>query len=200
MSRITESARGEACTLNFPLVCNWDWETTVWAHSNWHDGGKAKGKKLARVDHLGCYACYACHKVLDGQDRLPAHLSRDFVMTRFATAMAACEVMLRRKGLWPSDEFLAAKPVTAHKPIQKKVTPLAARVSTKKVTPHEERSREPVGAGRGFPKVRNAVFNNAIVAAKPSKEKPTTQSANRWPKGRKLVSASKLQSRPFGSR
>lgn len=198
MSRITESARGEACTLNFPLVCNWDWDTTVWAHSNWHDGGKAKGKKLARADHLGCYACYACHMVLDGQARLPAHLSREFAMTRFAVAMAACEVILKRKGLWPTEEFLASKPVTAHRPITKKVTPLAARTVEKKVTSYEERSREPVGGGRGLSKGK--AVRAAIVPAKLSKEKPTIKSEARWPKGRKLVSASRLQSRPFGSR
>ncbi|KVN83470.1 nuclease domain-containing protein [Burkholderia ubonensis] len=198
MSRITESARGEACTLNLPGICNWNWETTVWAHSNWLNGGKAKGKKLARADHIGCYACYACHMVLDGQARRPDGMSLAFVMTRFAAAMAASEAILRRKSLWPTDEFLASKPVTAHKPIAKKVTPLAARAIEKKVTPHEARSREPVGAGRGFAK-GNAV-RAGIVTKSVDKEKRSTASPSRWPKGRKLQSVSRLQSRPFAAR
>lgn len=199
MSRITESARGEACTLNFPGVCNGDWETTVWAHSNWIAGGKAKGKKLARVDHLGCYACYACHMVLDGQAKRPAHLSRDFVMAQFEAAMRECEAKLRKKGLWPSDEFLAAKPVTAHKSIQKQITPFAERAIVKKVTPLEQKSREPVGAGRGS-QIKGNALRSSIVPATHGKEKSRLASANRWPKGRKLMSGSRLQARPFGGR
>jgi hypothetical protein len=183
--------------LRLPGVCNGNWETTVWAHSNSHEGGKAKGKKLARVDHIGAYACYACHMVLDGQAKLPAGMTREFVMTRFAAAMKASEVILKRKGLWPTAEFLAAKPVAAAKPIRKKVTPVAARAIEKKVTPHEERSPKPVDAGRGFAKAR--AVSSAIVARRPA-EKQAIPNPNRWPKGRKLVSATRLQSRPFGSR
>lgn len=197
MSRITESARGEACTLNLPGICNWDWETTVWAHSNWLDGGKAKGKKLTRADHIGCYACYACHMVLDGQARRPAGMTSDFVMTRFAAAMKASEAILKRKGLWPSDEFLALKPVTASKPIQKKVRLLSARVVQKKVTPHEERSRDLRQQDHGS---KGNAVRTAIVAKPADKEKQTIKNPNRWPKGRKLASANRLQSRPFGGR
>jgi hypothetical protein len=183
--------------LRLPGVCNGNWETTVWAHSNSHEGGKAKGKKLARVDHIGAYACYACHMVLDGQAKRPDGMTREFVLTRFAAAMRESEEKLRRKGLWPTDEFLASKPVTAHKPITKKVMPLAARTIEKKVTPVEQRSREPVGAGRGFS--RGNTLRTPIVSSSDDKEKPKLKSANRWPK-RKLMSASRLQSRPFGSR
>ncbi|MDF0506578.1 DUF1364 family protein [Burkholderia cenocepacia] len=196
MSKITESARGEACTLRFPGVCNFNWETTVWAHGNVLGDGKAKGKKLVRYDHIGCYACYACHMVLDGQARRPAGLTLDFVRAEELRARSECEQKLKAKGLWPTDAFLASKPVTSHKPIVKKVTPLSARAIEKKVTPKEERSRAPVGAGRGF---GGKTLSTAILSASAREEKARMRPDKRWPK-RKLVSGNRLQSRPFGGR
>ncbi len=191
MSKITDSARGEACALRLPRVCNLDCETTVWAHSNWLAGGKAKGKKLARVDHIGAYACYACHMVLDGQAKRPDGMTAEFVRTRFESAMRASEEKLKQKGLWPSDEFLAAKPVKAHKPIQKKVTEASARAVVKKVVPLEERTRAPAARESRPSKFsgERKLKNRSISAA---------SAPSRWPTGRKVISVSRLQSRPFG--
>ncbi|WP_186083699.1 nuclease domain-containing protein [Burkholderia gladioli] len=176
MSKITLSARGEACALRFPGVCNLDWSTTVWAHGNDIAGGKAKGKKLKRADHIGCYACYACHMVLDGQARRPDHLSLDFIRSRELRARQECEVILRAKNLWPSDEELAQKPVSAYRPPVKRVTPAAERVIVKKITTHTPiQKRE-----------------------KPAEDAERARS--RWGQGRKLQSANRLQSRSFGSR
>ena len=46
-----------------PGVCNFDPETVVLAHSNALADGKGKGYKTH--DHLGAFACYACHSWLD---------------------------------------------------------------------------------------------------------------------------------------
>lgn len=201
MSKITDSARGETCALRLPRVCNFDPETTVWAHSNVHAGGKAKGKKLARVDHIGAYACYACHMVLDGQAKRPEGMTQEFVLTRFEAAMRESEEKLKQKGLWPTEEFLSTKPVKSHKPVVKKVTPAAARAIVKKVTPLEEKSREPVSAGRGLSsrKLGANALSKRSVAVPPKKENGAARPATRWP-SRKLVSGNRLQSRPFGSR
>lgn len=201
MSRITDSARLETCALRLPGVCNYNPETTVWAHSNEIDGGKAKGKKLLRYDHIGAYACYACHMVLDGQAKRPDGLTLDFVRTAFVRAMAESRKKLEDKGLWPSAEALASKPVTVQK-IVKKVTTAAARAIVKKVTPLNEKSREPVRAGRSFPSRKMAsnkdnVVSKAIVSGVADKK---TKAPSKWPQGRKLVSGNRLQSRPFGSR
>jgi hypothetical protein len=68
MSRITESARGEQCQVR-SKVCNYDNETTVFAHCN----GAGMGRKdvVSGVD-FGCYACSACHDLLDGRASPPA--------------------------------------------------------------------------------------------------------------------------------
>lgn len=201
MSKITDSARGETCALRLPNVCNYNPETTVWAHGNEVDGGKAKGKKLLRYDHIGAYACYACHMVLDGQAKRPDGLTLDFVRRAFVLAMAESRKKLEDKGLWPSAEALASKPVTVQR-IVKKVTTAAARAIVKKVTPLNEKSREPVRAGRGFPSRKmdsnkdNVVSKAIVSGAADRKNKPPSK----WPQGRKLVSGNRLQSRPFGSR
>lgn len=202
MSRITDFARGKPCALRLPNVCNSNWDTCVWAHWNDVPGGKAKGKKLARFDHLGAVACYACHMVLDGQAKRPDGLTLVFVQRVMARAVKEAEPMLRDAGLWPSDEQLGSKPVTVQK-IVKKITTAAARAIVKKVVSVEERnqekSREPVRAGRGFPsrKTANNVGSTRIVAGPSGKE---NAKPSKWPKGRKLVSGNRLQSRPFGSR
>lgn len=193
MSKITVSARGESCALRLPGVCNHNPETTVWAHHNKLDGGKAKGKKLARLDHIGAYACYACHMVLDGQAKRPAWLTLEAVERAMARAVRECEDRLKEKGLWPSAEFLAAKPVRVQR-IVKKVVALEDRATKK--------SREPVRAGlAALPSSKKNGFHNVgstrIVAGTDAKE---NAQRSRFAKGRKLQSANKLQSRPFGVR
>jgi hypothetical protein len=59
MSKITESARGEQCTVYAPGVYIHDDETVVFAHLN----GGGMGKKHS--DLFGCYACHHCHWWLD---------------------------------------------------------------------------------------------------------------------------------------
>jgi hypothetical protein len=176
--------------LRLPGVCNRDPETTVWAHHNKLAGGKAKGKKLARFDHIGAYACYACHMVLDGQAKRPAHLSLGTVELTMARAVRESEGRLKAKGLWPTDEFLAAKPVRVQR-IVKKVVALEDRATKK--------NREPVRAGlAALPSSKKNGFHNvgrARIVAGTGKENATP---SRFPKGRKLQSANKLQSRPFG--
>lgn len=98
MSKITESAAGQECLLRLPGVCNGDWTTTVWAHSNRYADGKGAGLKAA--DRNGTYACYACHMVYDRQFSRPASMSLAFVETAFTRAMAAAQVILKRSGLW----------------------------------------------------------------------------------------------------
>lgn len=59
--KIRNSARGESCTVNVAGVCNYDSATTVLAHLP--DESKGMGKKAD--DLSACYACAACHDVLD---------------------------------------------------------------------------------------------------------------------------------------
>lgn len=71
MSRIRESARGEECQIRLPGICNFNAETTVWAHANGSAAGKGIGMKSP--DILGAYACSACHDAVDGRTKTPRH-------------------------------------------------------------------------------------------------------------------------------
>ena len=76
MSKIRESARGEECQVRLPGICNFNPETTVWAHANGSAAGKGIGMKSP--DILGSYACSACHDAVDGRttiDRREVRLS-----------------------------------------------------------------------------------------------------------------------------
>ncbi len=60
-SAIRKAAEGELCTVQIAGICRHSTETTVLAHLPF-DGGIMGGK----VDDLsGCFACDACHAVID---------------------------------------------------------------------------------------------------------------------------------------
>lgn len=65
--KLRDSARGQQCTLNIVGVCNYDPETTILAHLP--DETKGMGKKAD--DLSSCYACGACHDVIDGRRKWP---------------------------------------------------------------------------------------------------------------------------------
>lgn len=79
MSKITESARGEDCTLRLDYICNFDPDTTVFAHTG------RFGTAKRNHDEVGCYACSDCHDAIDGRtgrfhsddDRMQERLSRE---------------------------------------------------------------------------------------------------------------------------
>lgn len=59
---LRKSARGEACTLRIPGVCDGGTETTVLCHVS-TPGGSGMGTKP--IDMHGLYGCADCHRVLD---------------------------------------------------------------------------------------------------------------------------------------
>tara|TARA_Y100001973_G_scaffold106441_1_gene184399 strand:+ start:2632 stop:3006 length:375 start_codon:yes stop_codon:yes gene_type:complete len=66
-SHIRNAARGQACTLQIVGVCNGDWSTTVLAHLQDESHGIAR-----KADDLSaCFACDACHSVIDGRMKWP---------------------------------------------------------------------------------------------------------------------------------
>ena len=56
-------ARGRPCLFRIADVCNHDPETTVAAHSNWPEHGKAMARKAD--DCYSAWCCFACHTWLD---------------------------------------------------------------------------------------------------------------------------------------
>lgn len=63
MSAITESARGEYCSIRIVGACKHIPETVVWCHANGSAAGKGVGWKSP--DILGAYGCAACHDLYD---------------------------------------------------------------------------------------------------------------------------------------
>lgn len=57
-------AKGKACQLRLPGICNFDTETTVLAHVR--RGGVA-GMRQKPPDLCGIHACSACHNAMDGR-------------------------------------------------------------------------------------------------------------------------------------
>jgi len=61
---LLEMARDRRCVLMLPDLCRGhDTSTTVAAHSNWSDHGKAGARKAD--DTYVVFACHACHQWLD---------------------------------------------------------------------------------------------------------------------------------------
>lgn len=100
MTPIRKSARGEACTLRFPGICNRNPETTAWCHSNSLADGKGMGIKAR--DEEGCYGCSDCHAWLDGG--YAGKMPRAAVDSRFDAARAESQEILRVKGLLTNSE------------------------------------------------------------------------------------------------
>jgi hypothetical protein len=97
MSKITESANGEECSIRLPAFCNGRPDTVVWAHANGVRFGKGIGIKSP--DILGAYACYACHMIFDGQHKRPKGMTRDEVELAFWRGHAESLVRLISKGI-----------------------------------------------------------------------------------------------------
>ena len=78
--------------MRIPGVCNFDPETTVFAHLN----GAGIGKK--HTDLFGCYACSKCHAWLDGTYALMG-ATRDQRDLMHLKAMQETQQKLLDKGL-----------------------------------------------------------------------------------------------------
>lgn len=87
--QIRASAKGEACSLRIPGVCNFDPTTTVLAHLPVGMGGM--GTKSP--DLFACYACSSCH---DAIDRRGGERPDGWQVMR---ALAETQIKLIEKGL-----------------------------------------------------------------------------------------------------
>ena len=96
MSKITESARGEACTLRLDK-CN-GFEGVVFAHKN--GGRSGMGQKYLDEDgnDVGFYSCHYCHSVYDGNQSHP-YYNIKFLMEMAEFAIRETDKKLVKKGL-----------------------------------------------------------------------------------------------------
>ncbi len=91
MSKIRKSARGEACQIRIPSVCNGNPETTVFCHL----GGA--GMALKSSDLHGAYGCSSCHSAVDGH--IKTGFSRDELKLMFYDGLARTQTIMLNKGL-----------------------------------------------------------------------------------------------------
>lgn len=91
MSRIRKAARGQACMVRIPGVCNFNPETTVLAHIN----GAGIGKKAP--DFQGAFCCSDCHDVID--ERVKIDLTKDKIKLHFWEGVFRTQELLFHDGL-----------------------------------------------------------------------------------------------------
>lgn len=96
MTPIRKAARGQECTLRFP-VCNYNPETTALCHSNLLEDGKGMGLKAP--DTAAAFGCSACHDVLDGRMPRPKGFSFELMIALFREGIAHTHRILKRMGL-----------------------------------------------------------------------------------------------------
>ena len=89
-TKITQSAKGENCALRIPGVCNFNSETTVFAHNN------GAGMALKAHDIHGCYACSDCHNWLD---KTSTRDDKRIFAQELLRAMIETQSILIQKGL-----------------------------------------------------------------------------------------------------
>lgn len=65
MSKVTQAAKGEDCTIRLPGICNFNPETTVFAHLSGVRFRKGIASKVS--DALGAFSCSCCHDAIDGR-------------------------------------------------------------------------------------------------------------------------------------
>lgn len=116
--RLLDLARGMPCLLLVPAICNHRLDTTVAAHSNLAEHGKAMGRKAD--DHYSVHSCFACHTWLDAGRAPAAHKeavfmaahARQVLVWRLIATDAARPEGDRRAARWALD-LLNATPVGA---------------------------------------------------------------------------------------
>lgn len=95
MSKITQSAKGETCTVRLPSVCNHNPETVVLAHINGVRFGHGMGKKT--TDIHGAYACSSCHDAIDG--RIKTYMTDEYLKLSHLEGVIETQMRLIAKGL-----------------------------------------------------------------------------------------------------
>ena len=93
MSKITQSARNQSCTVRLPFICNHDNSTTVFAHINGVRFGHGVGIKT----NFGAYACSSCHDVLDGRVKRPSDMTAaDIKLAHYEAVIETMAILIDR--------------------------------------------------------------------------------------------------------
>lgn len=91
--KLRQSAKGMACTVRLPGICNNNEETTVLAHVR----SPNTGIGMKPHDIHASYTCSDCHDVLDG--RVRTHFSRDQLRLMHLEAVLRTQRIMLAHGL-----------------------------------------------------------------------------------------------------
>jgi len=91
MSKLRKSAKGEACQVRVPFVCNSDTSTTVLAHIN------GSGMGMKNMDIHAAYCCSKCHDAVDS--RVKTQWSKDELKIWHYEGMKRTQELMVNKGL-----------------------------------------------------------------------------------------------------
>lgn len=87
-------ARGRACTVRLPGVCNGDPATTVLAHVRL---AGISGMGIKSPDLIAAHACSSCHDAIDRRAHMD--LDRDYVRLAHLEGMARTLATLIKEGI-----------------------------------------------------------------------------------------------------
>lgn len=93
MSKITQSAKDQPCTVRLPFICNHDTSTVVFAHIN----GVRHGHGMGIKTNFGAYACSSCHDALDG--RVKTGYTQEYIKLAHYEGVIETLAILMDKGL-----------------------------------------------------------------------------------------------------
>lgn len=95
MSKITDSARMQDCTIRFPGICSFNPEETVFAHIS----GVRFGHGTAIKTKFGAYACARCHDLVDSRLTRPSEVTRQDVLMAHYEGTFETMILLNKKRL-----------------------------------------------------------------------------------------------------
>lgn len=90
--KYTKSAEGQECQIRIPGYCNFNPETTIFAHIN----GAGMGFKHHNIH--GAYACSNCHDVVDGR-RKHNEFTNDEVELMFLQGVVRTQIIMIEIGI-----------------------------------------------------------------------------------------------------
>ncbi len=92
--KLTDSARGEECTIQLHPYCNQNPETTVFCHAP----SEGKGVGIKSPDWWGAYGCSSCHDIVDMRKRVDVISSQEIKDAHIRGVYRTLKIMIE-KGL-----------------------------------------------------------------------------------------------------
>jgi hypothetical protein len=95
VSKLRDAARGQACQVRIPSICNFNAETTVLAH---YRLSGLNGVGMKPLDICGSWTCSDCHNAIDGRMKVPGTTREDLRLWH-AEGVLRTLTLLHKKGL-----------------------------------------------------------------------------------------------------